>query len=183
MQFHLPSASILLLLLSTLATAAPPPLHIRLKRALTFRQYNDMSISAGPAGNAEAEALAVWTAGIDLSDLAAVAAADLAILNVERDNAENAETEAFNPAIQAASGAAAEALQCGKIKNKVLKLTGLAQIRRINLAQAQAASKDTASIQAALADTKKKLATNIAIDKGSAGQECQAVDFVGQTGV
>lgn len=116
MQFHLPNTSILLLLFSALAAAAPPPLHIRPKRALTFRQYNDMSISAGPAGNAEAEALAVWTAGIDLSDLTAVAAADLAVLNVERDNAENAETEAFNPAIEAASGAAAEALQCGKIK-------------------------------------------------------------------
>lgn len=51
----------------------------------------------------------------------------------------------------------------GDCRNKVLKLTGLAQIRRINLAQAQAASKDTASIQAALADTEKKLATNIAI--------------------
>jgi len=75
-----------------------------------------MSISAGPAGNAEAEAQAIWTAGIDLSDLTAVAAADLAILKVERENAENAETEAFNPAIEAASGAAAEALQCGKIK-------------------------------------------------------------------
>jgi len=111
MQFYLH-----LLLFSTLAIAAPPPLHIRPKRALTFRQYNDMSISAGPAGNAEAEAQAIWTAGIDLSDLTAVAAADLAILKVERENAENAETEAFNPAIEAASGAAAEALQCGKIK-------------------------------------------------------------------
>lgn len=42
-------------------------------------------------------------------------------------------------------------------------MTGLAQIRRIDLAKAQAAGKDTASIQAALADTEKKLATNIAI--------------------
>ena len=59
--------------------------------------------------------------------------------------------------------AAVVANTSGDCRNKVLKLTGLAQIRRINLAQAQAASKDTASIQAALADTEKKLATNIAI--------------------
>lgn len=144
-----------------------------------------MSISAGVAGNAAAEATAVWTAGLDLTDLTKIAAADLDILKVERENAEDAEGEAFNPAIAAASGAAATALQCGKIKyslfflpvwlwglrltrvffhnrNKVLKLTGFAQILEIELAQATASGDDTTAISAKLADTNKKLATNIA---------------------
>lgn len=76
-----------------------------------------MSISSGPAGNAAAEAQTVWGAGIDLSDMAGITAADLEVLSVERGNAEMAETAAFDPAIDAAGGAdAATALQCGKIK-------------------------------------------------------------------
>lgn len=78
-----------------------------------------MSISDGPAGNAGAEAEAVWTAGLDLSDLSRVSDEDLEILKVQRENAEKAETQAFNPAIDAAGGTkteAGKALQCGKIK-------------------------------------------------------------------
>lgn len=117
--------------LSLLCSAVPIT-----KRALTFRAYNDMSISAGTAGNAAAEATTVWAAGLDLTDLTKISAADLAILKVERENAEDAETAAFNLAIAAASGAAATALQCGKIKYglisqeclfllRVLRLTGV----------------------------------------------------------
>lgn len=86
------------------------------RRALTLRTYNSMSISGGRAGNAAGEALAVWTAGLNLSDLTKISKADLDILKVERENAERAETQAFNPAIEAASGDAKRALQCGKIK-------------------------------------------------------------------
>lgn len=50
-----------------------------------------------------------------------------------RKAAENAETELFNPAIDAASGAEADALQVGKIKNKVLKLTGEVQVIKIKV--------------------------------------------------
>lgn len=106
---------VLFAVLSFLCSAVPLQ-----KRALTFRTYNDMSISEGIAGNAEAEAAAVWAEGLDLSDLTAISADDLAILKVERENAEDAETEAFNPAIDTASGAIADSLQCGKIKYKFL---------------------------------------------------------------
>ena len=48
-----------------------------------------------------------------------------------REAAETAETAQFDPAIDAASGAEATALQNGKIQNKVLKLTG--EVQTINI--------------------------------------------------
>lgn len=62
---------------------------------------------------------------IDENDLANVDPADAAIIKAARTTAEDAEVNAggFNDAIAAASGADADALQVGKIKNKVLKLS------------------------------------------------------------
>ena len=54
-------------------------------------------------------------------------------MNAMREAAEDAETEQFNPAIDAASGSEADALQVGKIKNKVLKLTGEVQVLNIKV--------------------------------------------------
>ncbi|KAK6544483.1 hypothetical protein TWF694_001177 [Orbilia ellipsospora] len=154
------------------------------KRALTLRTYNSMSISSGVGGDAEARAKAVWAQGVDLSNLAAISDADLAVMKVERSNAENAETEAFNPAIEKATGADADALQVGKIANKVLKLTGLAQVRQIAIAKTKAAGKTVSSSdEAALQDTLTKLAKNIATDKKNKGKASKAVSFVGQTSV
>ena len=53
-----------------------------------------------------------------------------------RQAAESAETDLFNPQIEAASGAEADALQVGKIKNKVLKLTGEVQVLNIKVRRA-----------------------------------------------
>lgn len=50
-----------------------------------------------------------------------------------RQAAESAETDLFNPQIDAATGADADALQAGKIKNKVLKLTGEVQVINIKV--------------------------------------------------
>ncbi|KAK5087748.1 hypothetical protein LTR70_006849 [Exophiala xenobiotica] len=124
----------------------------------------------GKAGTAEAEALAKLP--IDTSDLAAVSAADLSTLQTERETAEAAETDAFNPAVDAASGAAATALQNGKIKNKVLKLTF--EVTALQVQQAQ--GKDTAD---KIAEEQKKLDTNIALDEKAAGQASRTVDFTG----
>ncbi|RPA82042.1 hypothetical protein BJ508DRAFT_305946 [Ascobolus immersus RN42] len=173
-----------LLALLPLTLAAPIE-----KRALTLRTYDSMSISGGRAGNAQSEALAKFTAGLGFTGLPntqqalAVSANDLKILKVERENAEKAETEAFNPAIDRASGAAKDALQCGKIKNKVLKLTGLAIVRRIDLAQRTAKGQDVTELRAQLDDTEKKLANNIKTDQASAGKSCTAVRFTGKTRV
>ena len=72
--------------------------------------YNAIQISTGTAGNSKANADALFSA-IDQSNLAGVSAEDLKIIQDTHDAAENAETEAFHPAIAAASGAAATALQ------------------------------------------------------------------------
>ena len=174
----------LILLLLPLALAAPLQ-----RRALTLQSYNDLSISAGTAGNAASEALAKFP--VDMSDLANVSADDLQTIQTERESAESAETEAFNPAIDAATGDAATALQNGKIKNKVLKcmcshipyagveedeglkciaVTG--EVLALQIQQAQ--GKDTAD---QITAEQKKLTNNINLDKAAAGQPSTAVDF------
>ena len=87
-------------------------------------------------------------AGLDLATLDDSVAENM---NTMREAAESAETDDFNPAIDAASGSAATALQNGKIKNKVLKLTGEVQVLQIKLAKAQAAGSDTSSIESDIA--------------------------------
>lgn len=89
--------------------------------------------------------------------------------------AENAETETggFNDAIAAASGTDADALQVGKIKNKVLKLK--LEVLGLQIDQAQSGTDNTAKIAA----EQKKLDTNIATDTKSKGQTSQAVTFTG----
>jgi hypothetical protein len=77
---------------------------------LTASTYNDIQISSGTAGTGQAKANALF-AKIDMTNLAGVSKADLAIIKGTHDAAEDAEVSAFNPAIAAASGAAATALQ------------------------------------------------------------------------
>ncbi|KAH8595785.1 hypothetical protein B0O99DRAFT_511041, partial [Bisporella sp. PMI_857] len=141
---------------------------------LTSQSYNDISISGGTAGNAKAEADALFSA-IDKNDLANVSADDLKIIANTHDVAEDAETDAFNPAIEAAGGAsAATALQNGKIKNKVLKLTATVLKLQIEAAQGEDTSAD-------LAKEQTKLDNNIKLDTAAAGQESTAVSFDGTT--
>ncbi|KAH6681982.1 hypothetical protein B0J14DRAFT_228078 [Halenospora varia] len=135
---------------------------------LTAQAYNDIQISSGTAGNAEAEANALF-ASIDMNNLAAVSAADLKIVKGTHDAAEDAEVQAFNPAIAAASGDAATALQNGKIKNKVLKLT--AEVLGIQIEAAQGGDGSD------LAAEQTKLANNIKLDTAAAGQASTAVPF------
>jgi len=123
--------------------------------------------------------------------LAGVSAADLKTIKGTHDAAENAEVQAFNPAIAAASGATAKALQVcfthfnymktntdmckqnGKIKNKVLKLT--AEVLGIQIDAAQGGSGSD------LAAEQTKLANNIKLDTAAAGQTSTAVDFTATT--
>jgi len=77
---------------------------------LTAAAYNDFQISAGTAGTAETQANALF-ANINQNNLASVSASDLKIIKGIHDAAEDAEVNAFNPAIDAASGDAATALQ------------------------------------------------------------------------
>ena len=109
--------------------------------------YADFQISDGVAGQAEAEANAVFVDPFANVDLATLDDSVATNMNTMREAAESAETDKFNPAIAAASGAAADALQVGKIQNKVLKLTGEVQVLQIKLAKAKASGADTSSIE------------------------------------
>ncbi|KAI0905735.1 hypothetical protein F4823DRAFT_609756 [Ustulina deusta] len=131
--------------------------------------YDDISISGGVAGNAQNEALAVFSA-LDQNDLANVDEDDLDFLNSVNQIANDAETDAFNPAIDDASGDEADALQRGKIKNKVLKLT--AAVLKL---QAQAAQGE--DVQDKLDEEQTKLNNNIQQDEDEAGNESTFLSF------
>ncbi|EPE04346.1 small secreted protein [Ophiostoma piceae UAMH 11346] len=146
------------------AMAAP----LKPRAIFSTSTYNDLSISGGVAGNAEAEALAVL-AGLP-TDLTTVEKADLDFLNSVNQIANDAESEAFNPAIDAATGEEADALQRGKIKNKVLKLEATVLKLQAQAAQGQ-------NVASKLATEQKKLAKNIATDVESAGLASTALQF------
>ncbi|KAF2122346.1 hypothetical protein BDV96DRAFT_609256 [Lophiotrema nucula] len=155
-----------------LATALAAPTAKPHKRAgvLTAQSYAQFQVSDGVAGNALAEVNAKFP--IDTSDLANVDPGDAQIISDARQVAESAETDAFNPAIDAASGDAATALQNGKIKNKVLKL----QLEVLDLMISQAQGDDN---QSKIDQETTKLNNNIALDKKAAGQASQSVPFDG----
>ena len=115
-----------------------------------WHSYSQFQISDGVGGNAEAEANAVFIGAHPLYlspksdpnisldpfanvDLSTVSDETRDAIEAMRKAAENAETELFNPAIDSASGDEADALQVGKIKNKVLKLTGEVQVLNIKV--------------------------------------------------
>jgi hypothetical protein len=107
--------SFAILSLAAFSVAAPTPN----KRAVVARQsgpvladttYNDISIAGGQAGNAQAEAAAVFSA-LDLQNPENIDPADLTFLNEVNQVANDAEKEAFNPAVEAATGDEADQIQ------------------------------------------------------------------------
>ncbi|KAK5636857.1 hypothetical protein RRF57_012569 [Xylaria bambusicola] len=137
------------------------------------QNYNEISISGGFAGDAQEEALAVFGA-LDLNDLANVDKDDLDFLNSVNQICNDAEKEAFNPAIDAADGEEADALQRGKIKNKVLKLT--ATILKLQAQQAQGTD-----VADRLEEEQTKLNNNIQQDEDEAGNESTFLSFDAST--
>ncbi|WVF65542.1 hypothetical protein IAT40_000270 [Kwoniella sp. CBS 6097] len=138
--------------------------------SFALQDYADFQISDGVAGDAEALANALFVDPFAGCDLSTVDDASLQNIKTMREAAEDAETELFNPQIDAAaSEAEADALQVGKIKNKVLKLTGFSQALRIEIAQGGGADR-----QSKLDEEEGKLAKNIATDVDSAGDPSQA---------
>ena len=151
-------------------SSALPTLKVRQSGpVLADTTYDAISISGGQAGNAEAEALAVFSA-LDLNNPGNIDAADLDFLGQVNNVANDAETGVFNPAIEAATGAEADALAAGKTKNKVLKLMAT----KIELEAKQAQGENVA---AKLEDELKKLNNNIATDKKNAGKSSTALPF------
>ncbi|KAJ7677592.1 hypothetical protein B0H17DRAFT_1206874 [Mycena rosella] len=166
--------TLLALLVPALAAFAAPVPSKRAAFSFALQSYDQFQISDGVAGTAEAEANAVFVDPFP-ADLTTVDATSLANLGTMREAAESAETDSFDPQIAAASGADAAALQVGKIKNKVLKLTGEVQQIKIKIAQATAAGQDTSSLETDLATEQTKLTTNIATDVKSAGATSKGV--------
>jgi hypothetical protein len=115
-----------------------------------------ISISGGSAGNAKQKALDVFSA-LNLTNMAAVDLADIDFLGSVNDIDNDAEVAAFNPAISAIAGEEEVALQNGKIKNKVLKLTAASLELQIRAAQRE-------DISAKLRTETKKLNNNRAKD-------------------
>jgi hypothetical protein len=102
--------SLTILSLAALSVALPASLQSRQAGVLKATTFNAISIAGGKAGNAEAEAAAAFSA-LNLNDLKSVSKADLDFLNEVNQVANDAEKEAFNPAVEAATGAAADAAQ------------------------------------------------------------------------
>ncbi|KAI1502450.1 small secreted protein [Biscogniauxia marginata] len=142
-------------------------------RVFTQQNYDDISISGGTAGNGEQEALAVFSE-LDLNDLASADEGDIEFLDSVNSICNDAEKEAFNPAIEAASGEEADALQRGKIKNKILKLEATMIRLMIEQAQGQDVTDEIATEQ-------KKLDNNIQQDEDEAGNPSTALQFDAQT--
>lgn len=147
------------------ASAAP----LARRGVFTTKTYDELSISGGVAGNAGAEALAALAG---LTDPAAADKADLNFLDSVNSIGNEAEKKAFNPAIAAAGKGTAEAdaLQRGKIKNKVLKLQATVLKLQAQAAQGQ-------DVADKLATEQKKLANNIATDKKDAGKPSTKLAF------
>lgn len=161
--------SLVTLGLAALAVASPIA-----KRQTIFSNtaYDDISISGGVAGNGEQEALDAL-GGLP-ADLTTVSEDDIRFLSRVNRICNEAETGAFNPAIEAASGEEAEALENGKTKNKILKLT--ATMLRLQIEQAQ--GEDVADkIEA----EQKKLDNNINADREAAGQASTFLSFDANT--
>ncbi|KAH9881800.1 hypothetical protein J1614_000971 [Plenodomus biglobosus] len=162
--------SITILSLAALAIAAPTSMKRQNGPVLADTTFNDISIAGGVAGDAEAEALAVFSA-LDLENPENIDEADINFLGEVNNVANDAEKEAFNPAVEAATGEEAEQIQNGKIKNKVLKLMAT----KIQLEAKQAQGDD--SVAEKLAEETTKLNNNIATDQENAGQTSIAEPF------
>ncbi|KAJ4468290.1 hypothetical protein J3R30DRAFT_3715224 [Lentinula aciculospora] len=168
-------------LLAGFATAAPVPIKMELlaranaTTTFTEQAYADFQISDGVGGTAVDEANAVFVDPFDGVDLSTISSDTLDAINTMREAAESAETDDFDPQIDAATGAVADALSVGKTKNKVLKLTGEIQAIQIKIAQAQASGDDTSDLEDSLNEEQTKLNTNVAADKANAGETSQGV--------
>ncbi|RYP90827.1 hypothetical protein DL770_003088 [Monosporascus sp. CRB-9-2] len=161
------------------ASAFAAPLAARTDADLAKRQsvfstktYDEISISGGVAGNAEQEALSVLS-GLDFNNLASATEDDIEFLDSVNKICNEAEN-AFNVAIDSASGEEADALQRGKIKNKVLKLE--ATMMRLMIEQAQ--GEDVAD---KIQEETAKLNNNIQQDREEAGKESTFLSFDAST--
>lgn len=180
--------------ISAAAVATAAPLQVSKRAIFQPSTFNELSISGGTAGGAAQAALA--RLGPLPQDLTTVEQSDIDFLDSVNSICNDAEKDAFNPAIDAADGEEADALQVctahfcrgspipridadiqqrGKIQNKVLKLT--ATILKLQIQQAQ--GKDDVADK--LAEEETKLANNVAQDEDAAGLPATSLSFDAST--
>ncbi|KAK1988703.1 hypothetical protein LZ30DRAFT_443869 [Colletotrichum cereale] len=164
--------AVLFALAATGLSAPVNPVDKRQAKLLSVQSYSQFQVSDGTGGNALAEVAQKFPVAQIKANLAGVSKDDLAILQAARVAAEGAETDAggFNDAIAKASGADADALKVGKIKNKVLKLQ--LEVLALQVQQAQGASN-----QAKIDAEQKKLDNNVKLDTAAAGKASKSVAF------
>ncbi|ORY63338.1 uncharacterized protein BCR38DRAFT_436577 [Pseudomassariella vexata] len=164
--------SLVLATFAAVATAAPLIRNTQLSRrapVFTAKTYNELSISDGTAGNGKAEALEKLS-GLP-TNLATVDEADITFLNAVNQISNDAERGAYNVKIAAATpGEEVLALQRGKIKNKIFKLT--ATVLQLEAQQAQGEN-----VTAKLTEETTKLNKNIADDEANAGKASTGLPF------
>jgi hypothetical protein len=95
-------------LAALIACASATSLRSRQAANAAGNTYNDLSISGGVAGNAAEEAIAALGG---TPDFASLTQEDLEFYSDVNSICNDAETDAFNPAIEAADGEEADALQ------------------------------------------------------------------------
>ncbi|CAJ2503184.1 Uu.00g105780.m01.CDS01 [Anthostomella pinea] len=177
MHFSASTLTSLLVGFALSSTAIAHPVLARATDTLTEKPYSEFQVSDGVAGNALAEVNAQFP--VDQNNLAGVSDNDLQIIAKAAQLGESAETASgvgFDDAIDAAGGqetTAGQALQNGKIKNKILKLQ--TDILRIQIETAQGNTESTSD----LAGQQSKLAEDVATDEAAAGEASTSVNFTG----
>ncbi|KAK1972631.1 hypothetical protein LZ32DRAFT_612378 [Colletotrichum eremochloae] len=169
---YISKVAVLFTLAATGFSAPVDTVDRRQAKLLSVQSYSQFQVSDGTGGNALGEVAQKFPVAQIKANLKGVSKDDLAILQGARVAAEDAETDAggFNDAIAKASGADADALQVGKIKNKVLKLQ--LEVLALQVQQAQGADN-----QAKIDAEQKKLNNNVNLDKAAAGKPSKSVAF------
>ncbi|EJD40488.1 hypothetical protein AURDEDRAFT_170484 [Auricularia subglabra TFB-10046 SS5] len=112
-------------------------------RLIEYRPYNDIQISHTVGGTAYAEASAVFVSPFAGVALSGVSYADFDAVMLMAEAAEDADFELFAPAVASAENLTiGDALEVGRVKNKVLQLTGVLQAMKIKLARRRPVAED-----------------------------------------
>ncbi|KAI5120758.1 hypothetical protein M0805_004722 [Coniferiporia weirii] len=103
-----------------------------------MKHYSEFQISDGVGGTAEEEAIAVFVEPFETVDLATIPYGLYDMLMVAKEAVEDAEAELFEPALAKAEAeddkSLAQALEVGKLKNRVLYATATVQGLKIKAA-------------------------------------------------
>jgi len=154
------------------AAAAPITQQPLRHTLITRRPYSEFQVSEGQGGTARQEAEALFVDPFRGIDLAEVDFYDFDAIAIMIEEADDAEVELFDPAIQEAGGPLSLEgfpYAVGKVKNHILSLTGFAQALRIKIAKYESLGDDPYQLIRTLWDTEDELIDFIEIDEQNSG--------------